>query len=117
MDDNRVPLRVLVLSDEVEEYVRNNILKTPDGSISGQNSTMNVILMDEISRKEEWCLSNGFTNTPIVCRPDIRLTLRRFIEKRFPRMKVLSYMEITPDYKLDVISVISFKDYTAIHET
>lgn len=117
MNDNRVPLRVMALSDEVEEYIRKNILKQPDGNIQAQNNTMNVVLLDEISRKEEWCLSHGFINTPIVCRPDIRLNLRRFIEKRFPRMKVLSYMEITPDYKLDVISVISFKDYTMVHET
>jgi flagellar biosynthesis component FlhA len=115
--DNRIPLKVIALSNEVEECIRNNIVKGEEETRVELSSQVTSKLMDEIARKETWCLSHGFKNTPIICRPDIRLYFRRLIERKFPRMKVLSYLEITPDYKLDVISIISFNDYSSLSET
>jgi flagellar biosynthesis component FlhA len=106
--DSRVPLRVITLSDEVEECIRKNIIKTNDETKLELNGTLTLKLMEQIAKNEEWCLSHGFKNIPIICRPDIRLYFRRFIEKKFPRIQVISYMEITPDYKLDIVATISF---------
>jgi flagellar biosynthesis component FlhA len=112
--DNRISLKVIALSDEVEESIRNSIIKEGEETRVELNSNLSAKLMDEIASKETWCLSHGFKNTPIICRPDIRLYFRRLIERKFPRTKVISYLEVTPDYKLDVISVISYNDYSSI---
>lgn len=115
--DNRIALKVIALSDEVEECIRKSIVKDNEETRVELDNNLMVKLMAEIASKETWCLSHGFKNTPIICRPDIRLYFRRLIEKKFPRMKVLSYMEITPDYKLDIISIISFNDYSSLYES
>ncbi len=108
--DTRVPLRVITLSDEVEECIRKNIVKTNEETRLELNGILTAKLMEQITKSEEWCLSHGFKNIPIICRPDIRLYFRRFIEKKFFWIQVISYMEITPDYKLDVVSTISFNE-------
>jgi hypothetical protein len=115
--DNRIPLTVIALSDEVEECIRNTIVKDNEETRVEVCNNLMARLMDEIAGKESWCLAHGFKNIPIICRPDIRLYFRRLIERKFPRMKVISYLEITPAYKLDVISIISFNDYSTLSET
>ena len=105
--DNRIPLKVISLSEDLEYLLRNSIIKDPDGNKIELNPSVLLKLNDEITKKLNWCFSEGFTTVPIVCRPDIRLYFRRLIEKAFPRLQVLSYIEITPNYKLEVVTTIT----------
>jgi flagellar biosynthesis protein FlhA len=105
--DNRIPLKVISLSEELEYLLRNSIIKHPDGNKIELNPNVLLKLNDEISKKLKFCSAEGFINVPIICRPDIRLYFRRLIEKTFPRLQVLSYMEITPNYRLEVIAIIN----------
>jgi len=112
--DNRIPLNVITLSDEVENYLRNNLIKDETGTKININNHIKAIIMNEIDEKFSWCKLNGFSNVPIICRPDLRLYFRRLIEKNFPRIQVISYMEIPPDYKIEVLCTIDFRGYRSV---
>ncbi|GIW22689.1 MAG: hypothetical protein KatS3mg068_1696 [Candidatus Sericytochromatia bacterium] len=114
-DEKRITLNVIALNDKVEEYLRNNIVKDETGTKIILDSHISAIIMNEIDEKYNWCKLNGFNNVPIICRPDLRLYFRRLIEKNFPRIQVISYMEIPPDYKLEVLCSIEFKGYRNIN--
>lgn len=46
----------------------------------------------------DYCFREGFQRTALLVDPRIRMLLRRLIEKRFPRVAVLSYAEVAPGF-------------------
>ena len=65
-------------------------------------------LMKQLEEVQSFCIGNNLKKIPIICRPDIRLYLRRLIEKKFPSMMVISYLEIPPEFKIEILFTIKF---------
>lgn len=106
MSENRIPLNVITVSEHLENILRENLVKTEEGTKISLDPNLFSNLINEIKQKLTLAKSEGFHNIPIICRPDIRLYFRRLLEKDFPRLQVLSYMEISPEYKLEIIFVL-----------
>ena len=105
-EDTRIGLKVITLSEELEVKIRNNIIKNNNGTSLELNTHDTLKLMDKLEQSEDFLSSIGLKGVPIICRPDIRLYFRRFIEKKYPRTQVISYVEVPPNYKIDVIGTI-----------
>ncbi|MFN8672599.1 MAG: FHIPEP family type III secretion protein [Candidatus Sericytochromatia bacterium] len=106
-EDNRIPLKVLTLSQSLEDLLRNKIIRDDNGTRIEISGVESVNLYKSIDEKEEILLSVGLKGVPIICKPDIRLYFRRLIERKYPRIQVISYMEVPPNYKLEVLGEIN----------
>lgn len=102
-DENKIVLSVISLSEALEEYLRKNLVKDDSGTRIELNTHTALKLLGQIEEIENNFLLTGMKSIPIICRPDLRLYFKRFIEKKFPRFQVISYLEVSPDYKIDPI--------------
>jgi flagellar biosynthesis protein FlhA len=107
VEDNRIPLNVITLSEHLENLMRISLIKDSEETKISLEPNILKSLIDELKQKLTWCKSEGFHNIPLICRPDIRLYVRRLLERDFPRLRVISYLEITPQYKLEVLATIN----------
>jgi len=108
MNENRVSIKVISLSQEVEICLRKNLVKKLDVTKIELNEYLMSKLIKQIEEAQEFCFSNGLKKIPIICRPDIRLYFRRLIENKFPSIMVISYLEIPPEFKIDILFIIKF---------
>jgi len=92
MNDKRITLKVIAISEDLEKALRNGIVSDHTGTKLALAPEIVKSIFSDLSEKEEILLRHGFRGIPVICRPDIRLYFRRLIEKNFPRTQVLSYL-------------------------
>ncbi|HHW92839.1 MAG TPA: EscV/YscV/HrcV family type III secretion system export apparatus protein, partial [Firmicutes bacterium] len=96
------PLAVLTLAPSVEEMIRNALQKTEYGNYLALAPQEAEKLLRGVENKFQEAIDRGYQPI-LLCSPVIRFYLRRFLEKQFPRMPVLSYNELEADLEVQVI--------------
>lgn len=94
---------VIGLEPELEKYLIDNIKTDIDNS-------KNIHISPEKSKCIQEKLAEIYKNTNanvIICHQDIRPILRSMIERNFPQIQVLSYREISKEYKLKLADSIN----------
>ncbi|TDT68563.1 flagellar biosynthesis protein FlhA [Hypnocyclicus thermotrophus] len=99
-------LRVLTLSPETEEFLKNNLQETELGNYISLDPVSNNKLLSSISEENNKCVMSGYP-TVILVAPEIRKPLRGLIERDFKGIAIISYNEIIADIELEAIGMVS----------
>lgn len=96
------PLPVLTLDPRLEELLRNALQKTDYGNYLALAPQEAEKLFRAVEDEFQGAVDRGYQPV-LLCSPVIRFYLRRFLEKQFPRLPVLSYNELEADLEVQVI--------------
>lgn len=99
-------LRALVLDSELESTVRSSIRQTAYGDFLALDAQTTDNICDELSRAY-LATVNDRHPTVVVCAQDIRAHVRKLLAERIPEMSVIGMSELPPDYRVNVLSVVS----------
>ncbi|MGV3524539.1 MAG: FHIPEP family type III secretion protein [Candidatus Sericytochromatia bacterium] len=91
-------LNVLTLSPGLENTLNQALVQTPGGPELHLEPGLHQRLLATLERGVEYCRSEGYFRTAILCDPRVRRHLRRLIEKPFPHVAVISYAEVAPGF-------------------
>jgi type III secretion protein V len=111
-------LRALVLDSELESTVRSSVRQTAYGDFLALNAQTTDNISDELSRAYLESVSDQHP-TVVICAQDIRAHVRKLLAERIPEMSVIGMSELPPDYKVNVLSVVSapagYTGYSDLH--
>ncbi len=99
-------LRALVLDSELESTIRSSIRQTAYGDFLALDAQTTDNICDELSRAYLASVSDRHP-TVVVCAQDIRAHVRKLLAERIPEMSVIGMSELPPDYRVNVLSVVS----------
>lgn len=91
----------MTLSPELEGLLHRHLIQTGAGPELQLEPGLLQQLLAAIDRGVEYCRSEGFIRTAILCDPRIRRQLRRLIERSHPRVAVISYVEVAPGFSVN----------------
>ncbi|WP_153462568.1 MULTISPECIES: flagellar biosynthesis protein FlhA [Sediminibacillus] len=99
-------LRVITISNDVEQVLAENVQQTEHGSyLSLDPDTQQVIIRSVTEQVEQASLRE---ETPIIlCAPSIRMYLKQLLDRYFPQVIVLSYNELEPNLEVQSIGVVN----------
>ncbi len=99
-------LRVITISNDVEQVLAENVQQTEHGSyLSLDPDTQQVIIRSVTEQVEQASLRE---ETPIIlCAPSIRMYLKQLLNRYFPQVIVLSYNELEPNLEVQSIGVVN----------
>ncbi|QJU42325.1 EscV/YscV/HrcV family type III secretion system export apparatus protein [Serratia marcescens] len=98
-------LRVLHLSEEFEEKIRQGIRNTSGGAFLNLEPAISDELMDSLNvATSKLTISNK--DMVVLSSVDIRRFVKRFIEAQFKDLEVMSFGELTDNAMVDVIKTI-----------
>lgn len=98
-------LRVLLLSHDFEDSLRQGIRNTSSGAFLNLEPGMTEELYDRFTLGVE-NLTIAHKDLVVLSSVDVRRFLKKFLEKRFKELDVISYAEITENVSVDVIRTI-----------
>jgi excisionase family DNA binding protein len=95
-------IEVLGLDVTLEQYLKDNIKNDIDGSkIFDITSEKSKKIMEQLIN-----ITKETNTSVIICHHEIRRLFREMIERNFPHISVISYREISKDYKVKLIDTI-----------
>ncbi|WP_053219653.1 flagellar biosynthesis protein FlhA [Virgibacillus senegalensis] len=99
-------LRVITVSNEVEQVLAENVQQTEHGSyLSLDPETQQIMIRSVTEQVEQASLRE---ETPIIlCAPSIRMYLKQLLDRYFPQVIVLSYNELEPNLEIQSIGVVN----------
>ncbi len=103
--DDEGSLAVLTLATQVEDFIRESIQKTDQGSYLSLEPNLTQRLLEAIQNSAEKVSSEGYAPI-IVCSPVIRRHLRHIVERFLPQVMILSHNEITSHVKIRSLGTI-----------
>jgi flagellar biosynthesis protein FlhA len=104
-------LPVLTLSSELEGHLRDSLQITPAGAVLAIVPTLATSLIQSMSTELSRAGEQGYTPV-VLCSSQIRLALRRMIERNLPALPVLAYNEIVPNIEIRVVGAVSVREFT-----
>lgn len=99
-------LRALVLDSELESTIRASIRQTAYGDFLALDAQSTDNICDELSRAYLASVSDRHP-TVVICAQDIRAHVRKLLAERIPEMSVIGMSELPPDYRVNVLTVVS----------
>lgn len=106
MVEEQQTLNVMTLSDALEGTLHKHLVQGPAGTELRLEAGLQQRLLSNIEKGVEYCRSEGFFRTAILCDPSFRRQLRRLIEKPFPHVAVISYVEVAPGFSVNNLFTI-----------
>lgn len=107
MSEDGQTLNVMTLSDQLEAMLQKHLIQTAAGPELQLEPGLQRQFMQVLEKGVEYCRSEGFFRTAILCDPRIRRHLRRLIEKPFPHVAVISYVEVAPGFSVNNLLTLS----------
>ncbi|MBZ4682582.1 MAG: flagellar biosynthesis protein FlhA [Fusobacteriaceae bacterium] len=101
-------LRVLTLSPETEEFLKNNLQETELGNYISLDPVSNNKLLTSVSEENNKCIMSGYPAVILVA-PEIRKPLRGLLERDFKGIAIISYNEIIADIELEAIGMVNIE--------
>jgi tetratricopeptide (TPR) repeat protein len=109
-------INVIISDSRMERIFLKGVIRTEQGLI--------IELDPEVRRKLRGALEEHINHMHslglipvILCSPEVRLPLRRFSEKSFPDLAILSLDEIPPDVKTATCGILAIEDALAYIES
>lgn len=98
-------LRVITISQSVEQIMMNHIQQTEHGNyLALDPETQEKIVKNIYNEVEQATLQ--YENVVILCSPTIRMYVKQLIERAMPDVAVLSYNELEPTVQVQSIGVV-----------
>ncbi|PIQ28160.1 hypothetical protein COW36_05020 [bacterium (Candidatus Blackallbacteria) CG17_big_fil_post_rev_8_21_14_2_50_48_46] len=108
-ESSSLSLNVIVLAPEWEKVLGSALQPTPLGMELQLNAALHQQLNIALERALDYCWQEGFYRTALLVDPRIRRHLHRLIEKKFPRLPVISYLEVAPGYQLNILQTLNLE--------
>ncbi len=107
--DKEEMLTVLTIDPRLEEMMIGAVHQSEYGSFLALDPNIGEKVLNQLS--EQLQSFRRMDRSPIVlCSPRLRPHFKRFTERNFPQLAVLSYNEIVPQVKVQSIGIISMED-------
>ena len=104
-------LLAIVLAPDVEQEIAKGI--NPDGESLSLNPDFVKRIIDSFKIELERAIQQTTNQPVILCSSPIRLIFKRFIERTFPQITIMSYNEVTSNTKVKTVGVIKANAKTA----
>ena len=100
-------LNVIVLDPALETTLGSALVQTPLGPELQLDPQLRQQLLARLEVAHDYCWREGYTQTALLVDARIRRHLRRLIERAFPRLPVISYTEVAPGYRLNIVFTLT----------
>jgi flagellar biosynthesis protein FlhA len=98
-------LRVLTLAPALEQELREAVQATPTGNMLAIEPTLAQALLRSLSAQVEQAAEQGYSPV-LLCSGQIRLPLKRLIERSLPGLSLLAYTEIVPKVEVEALGTV-----------
>lgn len=106
MSNESQTLNVLTLSQGLEGILQKHLVQSDAGLELKLEPGLHQRFMASLANAVEYCRAEGYIKTAILCDPRFRRQLRRLIEKAYPHVSVISYVEVAPGFTVNNIITI-----------
>ena len=93
--DSKEVINVITIEEEMENSIAGSIVKTDYGSFLTLDRSREELMLSQLEKEIKKFTDKGL-HPIVLCSPQIRLYVRRFTERFFQNLTVLSYNEIAP---------------------
>ena len=106
MDGN---ITVVMVSPDIEESINKSVQHTEYESFVAADPTL---IQEVVSKLQEFVqiFTNKGLQPVVLCSPNVRIYLRKILEKFFPNIIVLSHNEITREVNIKSLGMLAVKD-------
>ena len=104
-DENGV-IYVAIVTPEVEQVIANSVTQTTQGVVCALDERLARHLIQAVGEQMQRAAAMGHDLT-LLASPQARRFVRKAFERSFPRLAVLSYMEIAPGFSVETVGEIS----------
>jgi len=101
-------IRVITLNPALEQEMRGAVQSTPTGNMLAIEPQMAQLLIKSLSTQIEQAAEQGY-NPVLLCSGQIRLPLKRMIERSLPSLPVMAYTEIMPKVEVEAIGTVEIE--------
>ncbi len=108
--DGSGTLPVLALANELESHLRESLQVTPGGAVLAIAPTLATSLIQSLSSEVSRAGELGYTPV-VLCSSQIRLALRRLIERNLPALPVMAYNEIVQNIEIRAIGTVNVREF------
>ncbi len=98
-------IRVLTLAPGLEQEMRGAVQATPTGNMLAIDPQMAQSLIRSLSQQMEAAADQGY-NPVLLCSGQIRLPVKRLIERSLPTLAVMAYTEIVPKVEVEAVGTV-----------
>ncbi|MGQ9556341.1 MAG: flagellar biosynthesis protein FlhA [Desulfurispora sp.] len=98
-------ISVLTLHPGWEQLIADAVQLTQWGKYPVLDAVLSRQLIEQVQIAVEKVLQQG-TQPVLICTPQIRLPLRRFLERYLPQVAVISLNEVVPGYEVEVVGTV-----------
>lgn len=95
-------LRVITLAPSVEQQLREGVQQTANGNMLAIEPQFAQALLRSINQQIESGVQQGY-NPVLLCSGQIRLPLKRLIERSQPTLPIMAYTEIVPKVEVEAV--------------
>ena len=98
-------IRVLTLAPGLEQEMRGAVQATPTGNMLAIEPQLAQSLIRNLSQQMEAAADQGY-NPVLLCSGQIRLPVKRLIERSLPTLAVMAYTEIVPKVEVEAVGTV-----------
>jgi len=98
-------LRVITLAASLEQELRGAVQPTPTGLMLAIDPHLAQALLRSLKERVEQASEEGHSPV-LLCSGQIRLPLKRLIERSLPHLAVLAYTEVVPGVDVEVVGTV-----------
>jgi len=84
----------------------NSLVTSAEGTALKLDANISQQILTKLELELEKCTQAGYKKTAVLCNTRIRLYFARLIERKFRGTRVISYAEIAPDFKIQVMGTV-----------
>lgn len=103
-DDDGI-IRVLTLVPGLEQEMRGAVQSTPTGNMLAIEPQLAQSLIRNLTAQLDQAADQGH-NPILICSGQIRLALKRLIERSLPSLSVMAYTEIVPKVEVEAVGTV-----------
>src|SRR5690625_366281 len=104
--DQNETLKVITISNEIENMISNHIQQTEHGNYLALEPNMQETIIQNIHKEMEK-VQMQHEQVVILCSPAIRMYLKQLIERVLPQIVVLSYNELASHVQVQSVGVVN----------
>jgi flagellar biosynthesis protein FlhA len=101
-------LRVLTLAPALEQQLREAVHPTPTGNMLAIDPQLAQALLRSLNDQVDQATMQGY-NAVLLCSGQIRLPLKRLIERSLPSLALIAYTEIAPKIEVEAIGSVELE--------
>ena len=106
-DDNR--LHVFTLDAQLEASLKNSLSPTEAGLNLNVSPTLAQELIRKSGKQMEDLAANGYQPV-LLCAREVRLALRRLMERTLPNLAIIAFSEISPNIQVQAHGVVELEE-------